>query len=278
MMNKNSENTSKILTRKNVMKAWGYFQIFAENVHSFERMQAIGVATSFADCLRKIYKDDDEKFKRSLKRHLQLFNSNANIGGSVLGMALSMEEQMKDMPEEEKDEAINSIKTSLMGPLAGIGDSIDWGMLKPIFLGIAVSFGVQGNPIGLFICFAFCVLILLEGRFCWWLGYSKGADVVARLLSSTLFKKVISAAQLLGMLMMGALSASYVYLSTPLMIPTGDSALSLQEAFDSIVPGLLPLASVLLIYYLMKKKTQNFGLLSLAIIVICVIGSIIGIL
>ena len=63
-----------------------------------------------------------------------------------------------------------------------------------------------------------------------------------------------------------------------LMIPTGDSALSLQEAFDSIVPGLLPLASVLLIYYLMKKKTQNFGLLSLAIIVICVIGSIIGIL
>ncbi len=41
--------------------------------------------------------------------------------------------------------AIDSIKTSLMGPLAGIGDSFFWGTLRLIATGVGTSFALQGN-------------------------------------------------------------------------------------------------------------------------------------
>lgn len=37
--------------------------------------------------------------------------------------------------EEIPDETINSIKLGLMGPFAGIGDTINWATLLPILLG-----------------------------------------------------------------------------------------------------------------------------------------------
>jgi fructoselysine and glucoselysine-specific PTS system IID component len=48
-----------------------------------------------------------------------------------------MEEENQRNPEFN-EESINAIKTSLMGPLAGIGDSIFWGSLKVIAAGMGI--------------------------------------------------------------------------------------------------------------------------------------------
>ena len=43
---------------------------------------------------------------------------------------------------------IDSIKTSLMGPLAGLGDSFFWGTLRLIATGVGTSLALQGNVLG----------------------------------------------------------------------------------------------------------------------------------
>lgn len=265
------------LTKKDVMSAWGRWQVYAEMGHSYERMMAVGVASSLGKCLKKIYADDDEKFKRSLQRHMTFFNTEGNWGGAVLGMALAMEEKMADCPEEEKDEAINGLKTSLMGPLAGIGDSIDWGTLKPIICGLGVSMGLTGNILGAVFCVLFCLVILFIGNKCWWLGYSKGIVAMETVFGGPLFKKVVKSASLLGMYMMGVLSASYVALQTVIKIPTESDPLVIQDILDSIIPGLLPVAAVLFVYYILRNKTQKFGLVAVGTVVLCLILSFIGV-
>lgn len=266
-----------VLTKKDVMSAWARWQVFAEMTHSYERMMAIAVATSFGKCLQKIYAGKKESYIRALQRHMVFFNTEGNWGGAVLGAALAMEEQMADRPEDEKDEAINGLKTGLMGPFAGIGDSVDWGTLKPVICGLGVSIAMTGNIIGFFICLLFDFLILFIGRQCWWVGYKQGASAMSSIFSGQTFQRLLKSAGLLATFMMGVLTASYVSLQTRLAIPTGDSMLMIQDVLDSVIPGLLPLAAVLAVYYILRNKTQKFGLIAIGVVVVSVVLSLIGI-
>lgn len=268
---------NNILTKKDVMSAWFRWHAFAEMTHSYERMQAIAVATSFGKCLQKIYANQKEKYIRALQRHLVFFNTEGNWGGAVLGAALAMEEKMADRPEDEKDEAINGLKTGLMGPFAGIGDSIDWGTLKPVICGLGVSLAMTGNIMGFFVCLLFDFLIMFIGRECFWLGYKQGASAMSSIFSGRMFQRLLKAAGLLATFMMGVLTASYVSLSTVLTIPTGDSTLEVQSVLDSIIPGLLPLAAVLAIYFILRNKTQKFGLIAIGVVVVSILLSLIGV-
>ena len=56
----------------------------------------------------------------------------------VTGIALGMEEE-RACGKEVPDELIQSVKTSLMGPFAGIGDSLFIGTLIPILLSIGLG-------------------------------------------------------------------------------------------------------------------------------------------
>lgn len=44
--------------------------------------------------------------------------------------------------------AIDNVKASLMGPLAGLGDSFFWGTLRLIATGIGTSLALKGNILG----------------------------------------------------------------------------------------------------------------------------------
>ena len=107
-----------ILAKKDVSNAWARFMVVGEITHSYERMIAISLVTAIGKCLQKIYGGDKEKMARALQRHMVFFNTEGNFGAAVMGMMIAMEEQMMDYPEDEKDEAINGMKTALMGPLA----------------------------------------------------------------------------------------------------------------------------------------------------------------
>lgn len=272
-----ADTEKKILDRKDVRSAWARFMLVGEITHSYERMIAISLVTAIGKCLKKIYGDNKEGFSRALQRHMVFFNTEGNWGGSVMGMTIAMEEQMADYPEDEKDEAINSMKTSLMGPLAGVGDAIDWGTLKPIILGIGLSIAVTGNVFGFFVCLIFNILLHIIGYKCWMFGYDAGASAMGTLLSGGWFKQFIKAAGMLGILMMGALTASYVSLSTPLTITSGEAVVSLQEVIDGIIPGLLPLAAVSAIYLIMRNKTQKFGLIAIGVVIISIILAFLGV-
>ena len=73
-----------------------------------------------------------------------LFNTTPHLSTFIFGLSIAMEEENQRNPEFN-EESINAIKTSLMGPLAGIGDSIFWGSLKVIAAGMGIYFAQQGS-------------------------------------------------------------------------------------------------------------------------------------
>ena len=165
---------------------------------------------------------------------------------------------------------------SMIPCLSGIGDTIDWGTLKTIIYGIAVTFGITGNVLGAIIPFAFMLITFFIGKNLWALGYKIGKESVKSILQAGWVKELISATSILGLFMMGALSASYVTLTTALKFKIAGTEIILQDILDSIAPGILPLLVVFGIYYILKNKSQKYGLISLGIVLICILGAFIG--
>lgn len=77
----------------------------------------------------------------------------------MLGVTLAMEEQRANGAEID-DGAINGIKVGLMGPLAGVGDPIFWGTVRPVFAALGAGIAMSGSLLGpllFFILFNWCV-------------------------------------------------------------------------------------------------------------------------
>lgn len=268
--------TDRILTKKDIAKArlrWFYSLEFP---NSFERLQAVSFAYTVSDSLQKIYKDDQEGLKDAMKRHLEFFNTEGTVGSLIVGIVLALEEKKK-LEGNVDPEMIANLKLGLMGPVAGIGDSLIQGTVKAIILSLAASFGLQGNILGGLIPFLFPAVVYFFGRYLAILGYNLGTEAVNKLISSGLMNDIIRVVSILGIFMMGALSSSYVKLSTPLKFTVGaGKTIEVQQVLDSILPGLLPLLCIFGIVWYFKNKKQNYFLLIIFIIVCSMLGCLVG--
>ncbi|PAV28377.1 PTS fructose transporter subunit IID [Virgibacillus profundi] len=281
-MPSNSEKESKerILTNKDLRRTYARWFLSVEVSNSYERLQALAFCNALSGSLRKIYKDDDQSYKEALKRHLQFYNSEGTFGAVIHGVTLSMEEERaieKENPIPE--EAITGFKTGLMGPIAGIGDTLIWGTLKPIILALASSLALSGLFIGAFVPFLFPLAVILIGYGMMKSGYVLGKESVMKLMKSGLINNIIKSASILGLFMMGALSSTYIKIKTPLEIPikNGDPVV-IQNILDSILVGILPLIAVFGIYFYFKIIGQHYNKLIGWIIVISLITGFFGIL
>jgi D-glucosaminate-specific PTS system IID component len=109
-------------------------------------------------------------------------------------------------------------------------------------------------------------------------GYRQGRSSIQNMLKSGRMQELITGASIMGLFMMGALSSTYVKLSTPLEwnFGHGNEPMVLQNIIDSIVPGLLPLAVVMAIYFWLGRKKQNIGLIAIVILAISLASAAIG--
>ena len=99
-----------------------------------------------------------------------------------------------------------------------------------------------------------------------------------RILESNLIKKVITGASALGAIVMGALTAGFVSVATPLMINIQGAGMSVQtDILDKLFRGLLPLALTLGTLYLLKIKKVKATKVMALLIVVAAAGAIIGI-
>jgi mannose/fructose/N-acetylgalactosamine-specific phosphotransferase system component IID len=79
--------------------------------------------------------------------------------------------------------------------------------------------------------------------------------------------------------MMGALSSSYITITTPLSFTmAAGNTLEIQSILDAVIPNVLPLVAVFAIYFYMQKKGPRYNRILLAIIVISIICAVLGIL
>jgi len=268
---------SKKITEKDVKNSWLYYYIVAEMGISYERLQALGFVTAILPILQKLY-PEKEDLKQAIKRHLVFYNTEAVYGAPINGIVIAMEEQ-KARGADIDDDTITGIKTGLMGPMAGIGDSIDWATLKPIIFGLAVTLSTNGSILGAFFLLMLPLIQIIVGRNLAAYGYRAGQASIREILQSGHIRTLINGASTLGLFMMGALSSTYVKLSTPLQFSFGaqNKPFILQQVIDNIVPGILPLLAVFGIYWWLLKRNQNFTIIMVLIIAVSIFGALFGI-
>lgn len=109
-------------------------------------------------------------------------------------------------------------------------------------------------------------------------GYKLGKKSIMGILQSGQMKSIIFTANVIGLIMMGALSASYINITTPLELTISGQTIVFQEILDQIVPGLLPLLAVFGIYYYLTKKGPRYNVILIFVVIFSIITSFLGIL
>lgn len=208
-----SDDASRITARDLRSVFWRSFTL--QGSWNYERQQHMGYAFAMSPALKRIYQDPTE-LGRALQRHLVLFNTTPHLSTFIFGLSIAMEEENQRNPEFN-EESINAIKTSLMGPLAGIGDSIFWGSLKVIAAGMGIYFAQQGSLLGPILAL---LVYNLPHLLCRWyglkLGYRAGTTWLMRIYQSGLMDRVTYIASIVGLMVVGAMTASMIDITTPL--------------------------------------------------------------
>jgi mannose/fructose/N-acetylgalactosamine-specific phosphotransferase system component IID len=269
------------LTKKDLNQSYLLFISMAQATYSYERMQAPAFLSAMIPAINRFYPENepDKKEERiaAAKRHMEFYNSEAWLTGpGIVGLTLSLEEERAN-GIEVSDEDINGVKTSLMGPCAGVGDTLRQSTLIPIIGSICISIGQAGS-------FAAPILYMLltlgiNYGFSYWLfnfSYKKGKAGVMKLFMSGRLEKIMTMATALGAMCLGGMASSNVKLSSSMVIKLGENSLEVQSLFDKIILNLLPLGIVFLVYYLITKKKVSSVKVILLLAILAVLLVIIG--
>ena len=252
---------------------WRSHMVFAN--FNMTKMEANGFTMTMSPAVESIYKDDMEGKKAAYARHQAFFNTHAVAFNFIAGLTYALEKDAKD--GKVPGETIDAIKASLMGPTAGMFDSIFFNCLRVIGAGIAIGLCAQGNILGTLI---FILLygvsqsvlkyILLK------LGYTLGTSFIDSVFNSGLMGIATRSASILGLIMVGAMTAVTVGFPLNWTINIGQTSVVVADLFNNIYPGILSVGLVLLMMKLIKKGRRPTQLI-LGLIVVALLGAFIGI-
>ncbi len=265
--------TTGLVTARDLRRVfWRSFQM--EFSWNYERQMNLAFVYTLIPVLKKLY-SRKEDLAEALKRHLAFFNTTPHIVALILGITVAMEE--KNSQQKEMDaSSIDNVKASLMGPLAGIGDSFFWGTLRLIATGIGTSLALKGNILGpiLFLLVFNVPHILARWFFTRW-GYVLGTGVLQRIQQSGMMESLTYGASIIGLMVVGAMTASMIDITIPITFGTGEAKTHVQDIINDIMPCLLPLISFAIVYWLLGKKVKPLTIIG-GIALVGIFGSWIG--
>lgn len=239
------------------------------------KMEANCFTNTMAPAIEQVYVDDPEGKREAYLRHQAFFNTHAVALDFIAGLSYALE---KDCAEGKVPGQTNeAIKASLMGPTAGMFDSLFFNCLRVIGAGIAIGLCSQGNIAGTFI------FILLYGVtqsiLKWFLlkaGYTLGTTFIDSVYNSGLMQVATKAASILGVMMVGCMTATTVGFPLNWTVTIGDTSLVVLDLFESIYPGILSVAIVLIMLAFIKKGVRPIVLI-FGLLIFCLLGAAVGI-
>ena len=241
---------------------------------NYERQMNMGFLYGIAPTLDRLYPNekDPEQLahkKEAYNRHMAFYNCTPQTSAFTLGLAASMEEQYAADRENFNPDTINAVKTSLMGPLSGIGDSFFQGTIRIIAFGLGIQLAQQGSILGPILA----MLISFVPSFvvtwlCAKIGYTTGSKYLTN-LQGGMMDKMMYVCGIVGLMVIGAMVASMVGLTTPIAFES--TGLVLQDIIDTILPCAIDLAVVMGMYTLIKRKVSTGWLL-----LTCIVGGIVA--
>lgn len=268
-----SEKENKTVITKHDLRKMGVRWCFmGVNAFNYETQEGPGYTYAVAPALRKIYPNDDD-YEHALANHLNYFNTTTAMANILMGATTAMEEKegVKSL------DAVQALKTSLMGPLAGIGDTLIWVLWPTIIGSISGYMAVKGNPLGAIIWFL-CNIAFFFGKV--WLtslGYFSGTKLITSL--GERISIFTESASIMGLTVVGALVASVVKVTTPITFKFGTVTMGLQTGIlDKIMPALLPVLLTWVVYKLIGNKKWTMNRIILLLIVLAMVCSFFNIL
>ena len=244
---------------------------------SHEHMQTFGYMWSMLPIIQELYSSKEEQAEK-LRTYYPFFNTEPQIGAIVVGITAGLEEARANGAEEIDDEMINGIRAGLMGPLAGIGDSLIVGTYIPILLGIALGLAEGGSVLGpLFYIVVWNITSTWFQKFVYDKGYELGGSAV-ELIVGTKATALRESAIIMGQVIVGAMGATWVNVSSKVQIATDSEGapVMLIDKLNSAYPKVLTLLFILFAWWLIAKKNVTPVKVLLLMVVIALVGSIIG--
>jgi len=270
----------KRLTKKDIFSMF-IRSNFLLGSFNFERVQAMGYCYVMIPAIKRLYGPGAQR-NQALKRHLEWFNTHPWISAPIFGVTAAMEEEMANKKDFD-EKAISGMKIGLMGPLAGVGDPIFWGTLRPVLAALGASLALGGNIAGPLLFFVLINVIRLSLKYYGLkYGYIKGTEILKDLVGNRI-QKLTEGASILGLFVMGALVSKWTTINIPVVVSRikDDSGKvvvkTVQDVLDSILPGLLPLGLTLLVAWMLRKGTNPL-LIIMGIFSIGILGYWVGFL
>ncbi|WP_308002277.1 PTS system mannose/fructose/sorbose family transporter subunit IID [uncultured Parolsenella sp.] len=258
---------------KAMLRAW-----LLQNSFNYSNYQGNGYSYLIYPALRKIHGDDREALCRDLEQNCEFYNTNPNLIPFVTSLHLAMADQ--GVPYSE----IRGLKMALMGPLAGIGDSLSQFCIAPLYSTVFSSLATAGMafaPVGFWLAIN-ATLLAIKTVMCN-LGHKLGTAVIDRLSKSMAL--ISETASMVGVTVIAGLAATFVKMKVGIEFAAGaaeegvkQSTVNIQGMLDGIAPALLPMLCLMLMYYLIKKRGWNTYQLVILTIVAGVALSAAGIL
>ena len=270
-----AENEKKI-SKKTLNKSFNLWFWGALTCFSQEHMQTFGYLSSMLPIMKELYPDKKEQ-QEKIHAYTAFFNTNPMLGSVIIGTTASMEEARANGKGID-GETINDMRAGLMGPIAGIGDSLIDGTLIPILLGLALGMSQNGSPVGaIFYIIVWDLIAYFGQRFLYFRGYKLGDKAVSILVGKQ-GKAIRHAISIIGGMVVGGVLASWVNVTTSLQLKdsTGKVFLNLQKQLDSIFPGLLTVIVTLLCWWLMAKKHVSAIWTMIILIGVALVGVLVG--
>lgn len=230
----------KRLTKKDIFSMF-IRSNFLLGSFNFERVQAMGYCYVMIPAIKKLY-GPGAKRNAALQRHLEWFNTHPWLSAPIFGVTAAMEEEMANNKGID-GKAISGMKIGLMGPIAGVGDPIFWGTVRPVLAALGASLALGGNIAGPLLFFFLLNAIRLTTKYYGLkYGYVKGMEILQDLAGNRI-QKLTEGASILGLFVMGALVSKWTTINIPIVVSRikDDNGKvdvqTVQNILDSIMPG-----------------------------------------
>lgn len=268
----------KKLSKKALSKSFHNWYYGHLTCFSQEHMQTFGYLCAMLPLVEELYDNEDDKAK-AMDTYTAFFNTEPQLGSVIVGITAGLEEARANKQEDVDEETINSLRAGLMGPIAGIGDSLVVGTVIPILLGIAMGMSTGGSPLGaIFYIIVWNLFAYFGMRFMYFKGYQLGGKAVNFLIGAQ-GEALRDAITTLGGVVIGAVSATWVSVTTSLQLvnqDTGEAYLVLQDKLDAVFPGLLTTVFIFFCWFLMSKKKMSPIKVMLLLVAIAFVGVLVG--
>jgi len=240
------------------------------------KMEANAFTITMAPAIESLYKNDEEGKKAAVLRSQNFFNTHVVPFSFIAGLTYAMEKEHKEKGSID-GATIDSIKAALMGPTAGMFDSLFFNCFRVITAGIAIGLSLQGNVLGaiLFVLLYGVPHSVLKYYFVY-SGYTLGTSFIDSIFSSGLMSALTKAASVLGLIMIGAMTAQMVEVPLDFVVTVNQATVDIGEVLDTIFPGILSIVLLFTLIWLIKKGVRPIWLV-LIVLGLGMLGALVGI-